>query len=141
MTIADLPILNATLNGTSAVLLLIAHNRIKHNRRDQHRKLMIAAYSVSVVFLISYLTYHFSAHVLLHFAGVGVIRPIYFTLLTSHSILAAAVPVLATITLVRGLKGQFAKHRRIAKWTYPIWLYVSATGVIIYLMLYQIYPG
>ncbi|MDP4198464.1 MAG: DUF420 domain-containing protein [Bacteroidota bacterium] len=139
MTISDLPALNATLNGTSAVLLLVAHNRIKHGAIQQHRSLMIAAFTTSILFLISYLTYHFNAGVL-HFGGTGIIRPMYFTLLTTHTILAAAVPVLATITLIFGLRGRYEKHRKIARWTYPIWLYVSATGVIIYFLLYQIYP-
>jgi protein SCO1/2/putative membrane protein len=140
MTIYDLPVVNATLNGLSGVLLVTARNRIKHGKRKQHRALMIAAYCTSILFLISYLTYHFGAHVLLHFGGTGWIRPAYFTLLTSHTILAVAVPVLATITLMRGLKNRFSAHRKIAKWTYPIWLYVSVTGVVIYILLYQIYP-
>ena len=138
MSINDLPAVNAALNALSAILLLTAHNRIKHGKREQHRTLMIAAYCTSIVFLISYLTYHFNAGVL-HFSGQGWIRPAYFTLLTTHTILAAAVPVLATITLIRGLKNRVAKHRKLAKWTYPIWLYVSATGVVIYILLYQIY--
>ena len=140
MSISDLPAINATLNGICAVLLLIARNKIKHKKIRQHRALMIAAYVTSIVFLISYLTYHFNAGIL-HFGGTGIIRPIYFTLLTSHTILAVTVPVLATITLIRGLKRKDRKHRAIAKWTYPIWLYVSATGVVIYLMVYQIYPS
>lgn len=140
MTIGDLPALNATLNGLSAILLVTAHNRIKHGHVQQHRTLMIAAFSTSIIFLISYLVYHFNAGVL-HFAGTGWVRPAYFTLLTTHTILAAAVPVLATITLLLGLRGRYTKHRRIAKWTYPIWLYVSATGVVIYILLYQIYPA
>ncbi len=139
MSISDLPALNATLNGTSAVLLLAARQRIKHGAIRQHRTLMIAAFATSIVFLISYLVYHFNVGVL-HFGGTGIIRPMYFTLLTTHTILAAAVPVLATITLLRGLRGRYALHRRIARWTYPIWLYVSATGVVIYFLLYQIFP-
>ncbi len=139
MSIHDLPLLNATLNGTSAILLLIARNRIKHGDRVKHRALMIAAFTTSCVFLVSYLVYHFNAGVL-HFGGIGIIRPIYFTLLISHTILAATVPVLATMSLRYGLKSQFKKHKRLSKWTYPIWLYVSATGVIIYFMLYQWYP-
>ena len=101
---------------------------------------MITAYITSIVFLACYLTYHFNAGIL-HFGGVGIIRPIYFTLLTSHTILAVTVPVLATITLLRGLRGRYQKHRAIAKWTYPIWMYVSITGVVIYFMVYQIYPS
>jgi uncharacterized membrane protein YozB (DUF420 family) len=139
LSIHDLPALNATLNGTSAALLLIAHNRIKHGAVSQHRALMIAAFTTSIIFLISYLVYHFNAGVL-HFAGQGIIRPIYFTLLTTHTILAVTVPFLATITLVRGLRSRFVQHKKIARWTYPIWLYVSATGVVIYFMLYQWFP-
>ena len=139
MTIHDLPAINATLNGTCAVLLLLARNRIKHKQIKQHRALMIAAFTTSIVFLICYLVYHAQAGVL-HFSGQGWIRPVYFTLLTTHTILAAAVPVLATMTLIRGLKMRYQKHVRIAKWTYPVWLYVSATGVIIYFLLYQIFP-
>ena len=139
MSIHDLPALNATLNGLSAVLLLVAHNRIKHGDRKRHRQLMIAAFTTSCVFLVSYLYYHFNTGVL-KFGGEGIIRPIYFTLLTSHTILAVTVPVLATMTLRYGLKSQFVKHRRIAKWTYPIWLYVSATGVLVYFMVYQWFP-
>ncbi len=140
MSISDLPAINATLNGTCAVLLLIARNRIKHKAIRQHRALMISAYITSIVFLGCYLTYHFNAGIL-HFGGTGIIRPIYFTLLTSHTILAVTVPVLATITLIRGLRGRYRAHRAIAKWTYPVWLYVSATGVVIYFMVYQIFPS
>lgn len=140
MSISDLPAVNATLNGTCAILLLAARNRIKHKERCQHRALMITAYVTSIVFLACYLTYHFNAGIL-HFGGVGIIRPIYFTLLTSHTILAVTVPVLATITLLRGLRGKYQKHRAIAKWTYPIWMYVSVTGVVIYFMVYQFFPS
>jgi len=139
LSINDLPVLNATLNGLSAVLLLIAHNRIKHGKVAQRRRLMIAAFTTSIVFLVSYLTYHFNAGVL-HFGGQGIIRPIYFTILTLHTIFAVTVPFLATITLVFGLRSRFRKHRKIAKWTYPIWLYVSASGVLIYFMVYQWFP-
>ncbi|HET6401744.1 MAG TPA: DUF420 domain-containing protein [Candidatus Kapabacteria bacterium] len=145
MTIADLPAINATLNGTSAVLLFTARNRIKHRDTNraasirQHRILMIAAFSCSIVFLISYLYYHFNAGII-YFGGTGIVRPFYFTLLTTHTILAVTIPVLATMTLVRGLKARYAKHKQIAHWTYPAWMYVSITGVVIYFMLYQIYP-
>jgi uncharacterized membrane protein YozB (DUF420 family) len=145
MSIADLPAINATLNGTSAVLLFTARNRIKHRDKNraasirQHRALMISAFSCSVLFLISYLYYHFNAGII-RFEGTGIARPFYFTLLTTHTILATAVPVLATITLIRGLKARYAKHKQIAHWTYPAWMYVSVTGVIIYFMLYRIFP-
>jgi|SRR5581483_4575979 len=144
MSVSDLPAINAALNGTSAVLLLIARNRIKQRAKrpeviKQHRALMIAAFSTSVLFLISYLYYHANAGIV-YFGGQGAIRPVYFTLLTTHTILAATIPVLATITLVRGLKARYAKHKKIARWTYPAWMYVSITGVVIYFMLYQIFP-
>ncbi len=144
MSIADLPAINAGLNGTCAVLLLIARNRIKQRSTNpkamkQHRALMIAAFCTSMVFLASYLYYHANAGIV-YFGGTGISRPFYFILLTSHTILALTVPVLATITLIRGLRSRYKKHRSIARWTYPVWLYVSATGVIIYFMLYQIFP-
>jgi uncharacterized membrane protein YozB (DUF420 family) len=140
MTFYDLPLLNAILNGTCAVLLLIARNKIKHDKRDQHKKLMISAFCISVLFLISYLTYHAQVGSI-GFKGEGWSRPFYFTILISHTILAAAVPVLAILSLRRGLKSQFAAHRKISKFTYPIWLYVSVTGVMIYVMLYHIWPS
>ncbi len=139
MSVHDLPAFNAVLNGLSAVLLLTARQKIKQGKRDHHRKIMIAAFCVSVVFLVSYLFYHYSVGAVF-FQGTGIVRPFYFVLLTTHTILAAAVPVIATITLIRGLKGNYQSHRKIAKWTYPIWMYVSVTGVIIYFMLYQMYP-
>ncbi len=137
MSVASLPALNAVLNGTAAVLLVTAYILIRQGKRDAHRRVMIAAFSVSTLFLISYLTYHFMAGVV-YYQGTGLGRAIYRTILTTHTILAAAVPVLAIITLRRGLKGWFARHRNIARWTLPIWLYVSVTGVVVYLMLYQI---
>ena len=136
MSVQDLPALNAVLNGTAAVLLVSAFVLIKQGKREQHKKVMIAAFTVSVLFLISYLIYHFQAGVL-HYPHTGAIRTVYFTILFTHTVLAAMVPVLAIITLRRGLKGRFAKHTRIARWTLPIWLYVSVTGVVVYLMLYQ----
>jgi uncharacterized membrane protein YozB (DUF420 family) len=140
MTFYDLPLINAILNGTAAVLLVIARNKIRHDKRDEHKKLMIAAFSVSCLFLISYLTYHYQVGSV-GFRGEGWSRPLYFTILISHTILAAAVPVLAILSLRRGLKSQFALHKKISKYTYPIWLYVSVTGVMIYLMLYHIWPS
>ncbi len=136
MTVAQLPALNAVLNGTAAVLLVTAYILIRKGQRDAHRRVMIAAFTVSTLFLISYLTYHFLAGVV-YFPGTGLIRIVYLTILTTHTALAAAVPVLAIITLRRGLKGWFVRHRKLARWTLPIWLYVSVTGVVVYLMLYQ----
>jgi putative membrane protein len=109
---------------------------IKQGRREAHKRVMLTAFSVSVVFLISYLVYHAQAGVV-YYRHTGFIRGVYLTILTTHTILAATVPVLAIITLRRGLKGNFIRHKRIAKWTMPIWLYVSVTGVVVYLMLYQ----
>ena len=133
-----LPSINAFLNSTSALLLIIGHRLIKHGKKEAHRKCMIATFSVSVLFLISYLTYH-SYHGTTRFQGEGWIRPVYFTILTSHTILAASILPLAIITLRRGLKDQIDRHVRIARWTYPIWLYISVTGVVVYLMLYHLY--
>jgi protein SCO1/2/putative membrane protein len=135
----DLPAVNATLNATAAVLLVRGRGLIRAGRRQAHKRMMIAAFSVSVVFLISYLTYHAQAGVL-HYSKIGIIRIVYLTILGTHTVLAATVPVLAIITLRRALKaentGNFTRHRRIARWTFPIWLYVSVTGVVVYVMLY-----
>jgi uncharacterized membrane protein YozB (DUF420 family) len=132
------PVIDATLNGTSAVLLVIGRGLIKSGRMAAHRAVMIAALTSSSLFLISYLYYH--AHVgSIHFQGQGIWRPIYFTLLTSHTILAAAIVPMVIITLSRALRARYDKHRRIARWTFPLWLYVSITGVVIYFMLYQIF--
>ena len=135
-----LPTVNALLNFTSAILLFIGHRFIKNGNKQAHKKCMIGAFAVSLLFLISYLTYH-SYHGTTHFPGEGWVRPVYLTILTSHTILAAAIVPLSIITLRRGLKDLIEKHVKIARWTYPIWLYVSVTGVIIYLMLYHLYPA
>ena len=133
---ALLPSINALLNGTAAVLLIWGYTLIRRKRIDTHRRVMITAFAVSCLFLICYLVYHSQVgHVV--YRKTGVIRGVYFTLLTSHTVLAAAVPFLAVITLRRGLSARFDRHRRIARWTLPIWLYVSITGVVVYLMLYQ----
>lgn len=132
-----LPTVNAILNGTAAVLLVIGWNFIRQKKIEQHRRTMLAAFTVSVAFLISYLVYHF--HVgSVRFPHEGAIRTVYLTILATHTVLAAAVPFLAVITLNRGLKMRVAKHRAIARWTLPIWLYVSVTGVVVYLMLYHL---
>jgi uncharacterized membrane protein YozB (DUF420 family) len=140
MSFSDLPLLNAFLNSTSAILLFLGHQSIKNGRQNSHRRFMIAAFVVSSLFLVSYLVYHY-VHGSQHFQGQGLVRPVYFLILGTHTTLAAAIVPLVIITLRRGLKGDFDRHRRIAKWTYPIWLYVSVTGVIIYLMLYQLFPA
>lgn len=112
---------------------------MKRGNIRAHKSCMIATFLVSILFLISYLTYH-AQHGTTRFTGEGLIRPVYFTILTSHTILAAAIVPLAIITLRRGLRNAIEKHVRIARWTYPVWLYVSVTGVLVYLMLYQFYP-
>jgi uncharacterized membrane protein YozB (DUF420 family) len=132
---AQLPALNAALNSLSAVFLIAGYLFIRAKNRDAHRACMLAAFFCSTVFLISYLVYHFQVGSV-GFKGQGWIRPVYFTILISHTILATAVVPLALITLVRALRERFDAHRRIARWTLPIWLYVSVTGVVIYLMLY-----
>jgi protein SCO1/2/putative membrane protein len=136
MTLHDLPPLNAFLNGTAAVLLVTAFILIRQGKRDAHKKVMLAAFTTSVLFLTSYLIYHFQVGVT-RYPHTGPIRTFYYTLLFTHTCLAALVPFLAIITLRRGLKGQFIRHKKIARWTLPIWLYVSVTGVVVYLMLYQ----
>jgi putative membrane protein len=130
--------LNATLNAASAILLVCGYAAIRAGKRDVHKRFMISAFFVSCAFLASYLVYHYRVgHVA--FQGQGIIRPIYFTLLTSHTILAAAIVPLILITLRRAWLARFDKHKLIARWTLPLWLYVCVTGVIVYLMVYQFY--
>ena len=132
------PALNATLNGASAVLITTGRVLIGRKQVRLHRACMIAAVVTSSIFLICYLYYH--AHVgSVHFPGQGWARRLYFTILISHTILAAAVVPLVLLSLNYGLRARFDKHRRIARWAFPVWLYVSITGVIVYIMLYQIY--
>ena len=138
------PAINATLNGTSAVLLVIAHRMIKGGRMAAHRAMMLAAVGTSTLFLISYVAYHLLLYYRthsgsMHFQGRGWSRPLYFSILLSHTILAAVIVPLVIITLSRALRERFDRHRAIARWTYPIWLYVSVTGVVIYLMLYHLF--
>jgi len=132
---------NAILNGTSAVLLVCGYAAIRSGKMAVHKRFMISAFGVSTAFLISYLIYHIRVHRVMLFQGQGWIRPVYFTILISHTILAAAVMPLVLLSLTYGLKSRFDKHRRISRWTFPVWLYVSVTGVIVYVMLYQIYGG
>ncbi len=132
-----LPTLNAILNGTAAVLLTWGFFLIKNRRIRAHRRVMQTAFGVSVVFLISYLVYHAQAGVV-SFKHPGLVRQVYLSILVTHTALAATVPVLAIITLNRGLKARFERHVAIAHWTLPIWLYVSVTGVVVYLMLYHL---
>ena len=137
MSVTDLPALNATLNATSAVLLCTGWYLIKHGRRTAHRNVMLAACSVSVAFLVSYLVYHAQVGSV-RFTKQGLIRTIYLTILLTHTVLAAAIVPLVVVTLSRGLSAKYDRHRRIARWTMPIWLYVSVTGVIVYVMLYRL---
>ncbi len=135
---AIFPAINATLNATSAVLLLIGRAFIKHGRVAVHRAFMVSAVFSSSLFLVSYLYYH--AHVgSVRFQGQGWSRPVYFTILISHTILAATIVPLVIITLRRALRERFDRHRAIARWTFPLWLYVSVTGVVIYFMLYHFF--
>jgi uncharacterized membrane protein YozB (DUF420 family) len=133
---AVLPTINATLNGIAGVFLLIGYVLIKRGQITAHRNAMLAAFGSSTLFLISYLIYHAQAGSR-PFTGQGPIRYIYFAILISHVVLAAAILPMAISTLSRGLRGRYAEHKRIAKWTFPTWMYVSVTGVIVYLMLYQ----
>jgi uncharacterized membrane protein YozB (DUF420 family) len=138
VTTADLPHLNALLNAIAATLLTSGYINIKRGRIGAHRACMIAAVMTSALFFVSYITYHAQVGSK-PFPGTGVLRAIYFVILIPHVILAATVPPLAIITLRRGLRRDDDRHRRIARWTLPIWLFVSVTGVIVYLMLYQMY--
>lgn len=132
----DLPVVDATLNGTAAILLTTGFFLIRSGRKIAHKRVMISAFCVSVVFLICYLVYHAQVGSV-HYPHTGTLRTVYLSILFTHTVLAATVPVLAILTLRRALKGQFPRHRAIARWTLPIWLYVSVTGVVVYFMLYQ----
>ncbi|MEQ1869895.1 MAG: DUF420 domain-containing protein [Vicinamibacterales bacterium] len=136
MTVHDLPAVNATLNAASGVLLLAGYVLIRARRIDEHRMCMLAAFGTSSVFLVCYLVYHAQVGSV-PFQRQGFVRPLYFTILLTHVVLAAAIVPLALITLSRGLKSRFSAHRAIARWTLPIWLYVSVTGVLVYVLLYQ----
>lgn len=134
------PALDAVLNGSSAVLIGSGFYCIKRGRREAHKRMMIAAFVTSTLFLISYLYYHLVLRAgVTRFQGQGIARPLYFTLLISHTILAAVVVPFILITLARALKGRFAKHKAIAPYTFAIWMYVSVTGVIIYVLLYKVF--
>jgi uncharacterized membrane protein YozB (DUF420 family) len=137
MGLSDLPALNATLNATAAVLLVIGYTFIRRGHMRRHRAVMIAACATSTLFLTSYVIYHANIGSK-PFPGRGPIRAVYFTILLTHVLLAVTVLPLAFITLARGLRGRFDRHVAIARWTFPIWLYVSVTGVIVYLMLYRL---
>ena len=133
------PALNATLNGASAILLAAGYTAIRSGKRDVHKLFMISAFFVSCAFLVSYVVYHLRIHQVIHFQARGWIRPVNFTLLTSHTILAIVIVPLIIITLRRAWLARFDKHRLIARWTLPLWFYVSVTGVLVYFLVYQIY--
>lgn len=136
LPITTLPLVNATLNGIATILLVTGYVLIRRGRQNAHRAVMLAAFGASVLFLLSYLVYHAYAGSK-PFTGQGPIRAVYFTILISHIILAALVPPLAAVTLWQAFRDRFDRHRRIARWTLPIWLYVSVTGIVVYWMLYQ----
>jgi putative membrane protein len=140
ISVTDLPSVNAALNSLSAVFLFSGYRFIKARKRDAHRNCMLIAFGCSILFLISYLIYHYQVGSV-PFKGQGWIRPVYFTILLTHTILAVTVVPLALVTLSRALRERFDAHRRIARWTLPIWLYVSITGVIVYWMLYWLVPS
>ena len=140
MTVHDLPAVNATLHGLSAVLLTAGFISIKTGHKVAHRNCMIAAFGTSTVFLACYLTYHVTVKTVTHFVDPAWFRPWYLTLLATHTVLAAAIVPLILITLHRARKEQFEAHKKIARWTWPLWMYVSVTGVVIYLLLYQVFP-
>jgi len=136
ITIQDLPAVNAALNALSGLLLLAGYTLIRARRIEQHRKCMIAAFATSALFLVCYVVYHAQVGSV-KFTRQGFVRPLYFGILITHVTLAAAVLPLAIVTLSRGLGRRFSQHRRIARWTFPIWMYVSVTGVLVYVLLYQ----
>jgi uncharacterized membrane protein YozB (DUF420 family) len=139
LSITDLPAVNATLNAASAVLLLFAYREIRRHEIERHRVFMLMAAGTSAVFLVCYLVYH--AHVgSVRFTGQGPVRTLYFAILVSHTTLAVLIVPLVLRTLYLGLRRRDFRHRRLAKWTFPLWMYVSVTGVVIYVMLYQLYP-
>jgi putative membrane protein len=138
MQIGDLPALNAILNGTAAVFLTAGYLQIRRGRIELHKRCMLAALATSALFLVSYVVYHANTGSR-PFPGVGIARIAYFAILITHVVLAAVILPLALTTATRGLRAQYDRHVRIARWTLPLWLYVSVTGVVIYLMLYQVY--
>jgi uncharacterized membrane protein YozB (DUF420 family) len=140
MTVHDLPAVNASLNGLSAVFLVVGFVFIKRGNRIAHRNCMIAAFVTSVVFLACYLTYHATVRTVTHFVNPAWFRPVYLTILLTHTILAVVIVPLILLTLWRAKTERFELHKKIARWTWPLWLYVSVTGVVVYLLLYQIFP-
>jgi putative membrane protein len=135
-SVHDLPAVNASLNALSGILLVCGYVLMRMKRIELHRRFMIAAFSTSGLFLVCYVVYHAQVGSV-RFTRSGLVRPLYYTILATHVTLAATVLPLAIVTLTRGLKGRYVQHRRIARWTFPIWLYVSVTGVLVYVLLYQ----
>lgn len=136
MTISDLPAVNASLNGLATVFLMLGYIFIKQQKQNAHRNCMIAAFVTSMVFLACYLTYHFNVTAVTKFQGQGIARPIYFFILITHIILAVVIVPLVLMSMSRGLRQRWEAHKRISRWTWPLWMYVSVTGVLVYLMLY-----
>lgn len=142
MSVSDLPAVNAALNGLATVLLTAGFVLIRRGRREAHRRCMLGAFAVSCVFLVSYVTHKILVQgVHTRLGAEGAIRTLYYVMLVSHILLAAAIVPLAAVTIHRGLRERFDAHRRIARWTWPIWMYVSVTGVLIYFMLYRWFPA
>ncbi len=138
IAVTDFPLINAVLNGTSATLLCIGYYFIRNKNVSLHRRCMLLALVSSTLFLVSYLTYHIGFQVgSVRYRGTGWTRPVYFSILLTHTILAVVILPMVLITVTRALKGRIEKHRQIARWTLPVWLYVSVTGVVIYWMLYH----
>jgi len=137
MTLSDLPIVNACLNGLSAVFLLVGYVLIKQQKQTAHRNCMVSAFVTSALFLICYLTYHLTVHTLTRFKNPAWFKPIYMSLLVSHTVLAAVIVPMVLVTLSRAIKARYELHKKIARWTWPLWMYVSVTGVLIYFLLYQ----
>ena len=140
MSLRMLPTLNAILNATSGILIIIGYVMIRRGKINAHRACMIGAVTASIIFLISYLIYHFNVGAT-RFAGTGWSRPFYFTVLVLHTILAVVLAPVVVVTLRRALKGDFKRHRKIARWTFPMWISVSITGVLVYFMLYHWFPS
>ena len=140
MSLTDLPAVNACLNGLSAVFLTTGYVFIRRGNKIAHRNCMVSAFVTSTIFLICYLTYHFTVRTVTRFQKPEWFRPIYLTILLTHTVLAVVIVPLVLMTLARAVKQRFDLHKKIARWTWPLWMYVSVTGVVIYLLLYQIFP-
>ena len=140
MSLSDLPAVNACLNGLSAVFLTTGYVFIRRGNKIAHRNCMVSAFVTSTIFLICYLTYHFTVRTVTRFEKPEWFRPIYLTILLTHTVLAVVIVPLVLMTLGRAVKQRFDLHKKIARWTWPLWMYVSVTGVVIYLLLYRIFP-